>query len=84
MVYDITDVDSFDRMKSWVKELRMQLGDRVPIVVVGNKSDLESNRQIQLDQAKEEAMKFGAMHYEASARTGHGVKELFNALTESK
>ena len=43
-MYDITDLDSFGRMKEWMKELRSQLGDKVPIVVVGNKSDLEANR----------------------------------------
>ena len=44
IVYDITDVDSFQKMSMWVKELRQQLGPDLPIIVVGNKSDLENNR----------------------------------------
>ena len=44
VVYDITDVDSFHKMELWVKELRQQLGNQVPIIIVGNKSDLEANR----------------------------------------
>ena len=67
-----------------MKELRTQLGDKVPIVVVGNKCDLESNRQVRLDQAEAEAKKFGGTHFSASARTGTGVKEVFRGLTESK
>jgi GTPase SAR1 family protein len=31
-------------MELWVKELRQQLGNQVPIIIVGNKSDLEANR----------------------------------------
>lgn len=82
IVYDITDLDSFGRMREWMRELRTQLGDKVPIVVVGNKSDLESNRQVSLADAEAEAKKFGGVHYNASARTGNGVKELFRYLTE--
>ena len=57
IVYDITDTDSFQRMKEWVRELRSQLntsyvGFEVPIIVVGNKCDLESNRQVPLKDAE--------------------------------
>ena len=41
VVYDITDIDSFHKMELWVKELRQQLGNSVPIIIVGNKCDLE-------------------------------------------
>ena len=51
VVYDITDLDSFERMKAWVKELWSQRGRDLPIVIVGNKSDLEGQRLIQQDQA---------------------------------
>ncbi len=47
-MYDITDVDSFQRMNQWVKELRQQCGNSLPIIIVGNKSDLEANRQIKI------------------------------------
>ena len=52
IVYDITDVDSFQKMSMWVKELRQQLGADIPIIIVGNKCDLENNRQIKLAEAE--------------------------------
>ena len=84
IVYDITDIDSFSKMSSWVSELRQQCGNGLPIVIVGNKSDLESNRQIKLHDAEDYARQLGVQHFSASARTGNNVKELFKALTESK
>ena len=46
LVYDITDIDSFNKMQLWVKELRAQANPNLPIVIVGNKMDLIENRQI--------------------------------------
>ena len=67
-----------------MKELRAQLGDKVPIVVVGNKCDLEGNRQVKVEMAESEAKKFGGTHFSASARSGQNVKEVFRGLTERK
>ena len=39
-------------MSMWVKELRQQLGPDLPIIIVGNKMDLEKNRQIKLADAE--------------------------------
>jgi GTPase SAR1 family protein len=83
-VYDITDKDSFSKMSMWVKELRQQCGSQLPIVIVGNKSDLEQSRQIKLTDAEDYAKQLGVQHFSASARTGFNVKEVFKALTESK
>lgn len=83
-MYDITDIDSFAKMSMWVKELRQQCGSKLPIVIVGNKMDLEANRQIKLADAEDYAKDLGVNHYSASARTGQNVKEIFKALTERK
>lgn len=84
IVYDITDLDSFSKMSMWVSELRQQCGDKLPIIIVGNKSDLESNRQIKLADAEDYAKKLAVDHYSASARTGTNVKQVFKSLTERK
>ena len=53
VVYDITDVDSFEKVQTWVKELRKYLPKETPILIAGNKCDMESKRQIPLDRAEE-------------------------------
>lgn len=71
-------------MSDWVKELRTQVDRNLPIIVVANKSDLESNRQIALEEGENYARSLGVDHFSASARTGHNIKEIFKKLTESK
>lgn len=71
-------------MTDWVKELRQMRGADLPIIIVGNKSDLESNRVVSKDSAETYARKIGVDHYLASAKTGHNVNDVFRTLTESK
>jgi GTPase SAR1 family protein len=71
-------------MEAWVKELRINLGQDVPIIVVGNKEDLEANRQIKKATAEEYAKKLGMDHFSASAKTGKNVSEIFQQITSSK
>ena len=52
MVYDITDQDSFTKVKKWVKELREQVGTNVVIAICGNKIDLERQRVVDLRAAE--------------------------------
>ena len=83
-MYDITDIDSFQKMSMWVKELRQQLGNELPIIIVGNKCDLENNRQINLADAEQYAKSLGLDHFSSSARMGTNVSEIFYSLTTSK
>lgn len=46
LVYDITDAESFNKVKNWVKELRKIVGTEIVIVIAGNKIDLEKNRAV--------------------------------------
>ena len=52
IVYDITDKDSFAKVKMWMVELKKELEPRTPILIVGNKCDL-NNRQIPLEEVEQ-------------------------------
>ena len=45
-VYDITDRESFDNVKQWLNEIDRYACENVNKLLVGNKSDLESKRQV--------------------------------------
>jgi GTPase SAR1 family protein len=42
IVYDITDQDSFTKVGQWVKELRKYLPGETPIIIAGNKCDMQN------------------------------------------
>ncbi len=54
LVYDITRRSSFENLDKWLNEVRDHADEKVEIILVGNKSDLEKGRQI----SKEEAFRF--------------------------
>ena len=46
LVYDITDAETFEKVRTWVRELRKMVGDDIRICVAGNKYDLKGKRQV--------------------------------------
>ncbi|XP_066139680.1 ras-related protein Rab-21 [Euwallacea fornicatus] len=82
LVYDITDQDSFQKVKTWVKELRKMLGRDVCLTIIGNKIDLEKDRVVSIEEAEEYATKVGATHFFTSAKLNQGVEEMFLSLTK--
>jgi len=82
LVYDITDRDSFTKVRHWVKELRKIVGSDIILVIAGNKSDLDKNRQVSLQEAEEYALSVGAAHVSCSAKLGKGVEQAFLMITK--
>ena len=82
MVYDVTDSESFLRVKKWVKELRKIGGDNVQICIAGNKCDLRDKRSVAEADAQAYAQQVNAEHYNTSAKAGKGIDEAFMALTK--
>eukprot|EP01130_Rhizamoeba_saxonica_P016720 TRINITY_DN777_c0_g2_i1.p1 TRINITY_DN777_c0_g2~~TRINITY_DN777_c0_g2_i1.p1 ORF type:complete len:216 (+),score=41.37 TRINITY_DN777_c0_g2_i1:45-692(+) len=81
LVYDITDSNSFTRVQTWVKELRLIVGENITLVIVGNKIDLERNRAVPESTALEYAQSIGSTHFYTSAAQNIRVKEMFQELT---
>ncbi|CAH0402035.1 unnamed protein product [Chilo suppressalis] len=81
LVYDITDEDSFGKVKNWVKELKKMLGSEIVLVIAGNKIDLEHERTVPLEEAESYAKMVGARHFYTSAKLNQGVEDLFLELT---
>jgi len=80
VVYDITNADSFERAKSWIKELQRQGNPNIVIALAGNKVDLADKRAVQTEVAQAYAEENGNLFMETSAKTAANVNELFVAI----
>jgi len=77
LVYDVTSPISLRNLKRWREEVLRAVGNQ-PLLVVGNKVDLE--RRVQPELARVFASYIGAPYLETSALTGEGVTSLFETL----
>lgn len=82
LAYDITDKESFDKVKVWLKELHQVVGEGIQVVIVGNKIDLERERKVPKKDAEDFAAAHGAQHFFCSAKLGLKVSEAFTALVK--
>ena len=72
--------ESFERAKSWVKELHRQGNPNIVIALVGNKTDLSIKRKVQSEDAQAYVDEAGIMFMETSAKTTSNVNEIFVAI----
>merc|ERR1712167_536812 len=80
LVFDVTDGESFEKVKMWVKELRKMVGKDIAICIAGNKSDLERNRQVSTEEGKAYAASVDAAYYNTSAKLNRGIDDCFLEL----
>merc|ERR1711998_346768 len=81
IVYSIISRSSFDEVNAFREQiLRVKDADRVPMVICGNKVDLESERQVTVVEGRDLAKNFGVPFMETSAKTRVNVEESFHEL----
>ena len=83
-MFDITKKQTFDALDMWLREASKNEGDKLPVFVIGNKSDLNANRKVPRADAEKwvKARNF-AGYYETSPKDGNGYSQLFSAISES-
>src|SRR5690554_1706071 len=80
-VYSIVSRSSFEATTHFREQiLRVKDEETYPIVIVGNKCDLEKDREVTLREGKELAMSLECPHFETSAKARIGVEDCFFQL----
>ena len=82
VVYDITDADSFDNVRHWLKEIGRYANKNVDILVVGNKLDLETNRKVPCGIVEEYTYQENIDCFETSAKENTNVTIFFEKMAK--
>ena len=83
LIYDISKNESFNNIDKWFSFLNNINKNEVIFALVGNKSDLDYNRKVKIEDAEKYAKEHNFIFQEVSAMNGDGIQELFmNKLLE--
>ena len=78
MVYAINNKESFRHINSWLKEVKLQSNPDVKVILIGNKSDLEEERLVQINEAQRFTEEHNIHFFcETSAKNGINTQEVF-------
>uniref|UniRef100_A0A7S3ATR3 Uncharacterized protein n=1 Tax=Haptolina ericina TaxID=156174 RepID=A0A7S3ATR3_9EUKA len=80
VVYDTTDSETFEHVKTWLHEIDRYASENVNKLLVGNKSDLTSKRQVETEAAKEFADSVNIPFLETSAKNATNVEDAFMTM----
>ena len=83
LVFSIIDKESFDIIKcKYERVIKGKHGIKCPIILVGNKKDLENERRVLYSEAKNQADLWGIEYIETSAKTDYNIKEAFEKVAK--
>ncbi|XP_052388137.1 EF-hand calcium-binding domain-containing protein 4B [Carassius gibelio] len=75
VVYDITNEQTFTAVRQWLVSVQEGAGEDIPIMLLGNKTDLDGQREVPLGLAEKLAKDFQLIFYECSAFSSNNVTE---------
>ena len=82
LLYDITNKDSFKNLENWLTEIEKNASQNVLKILIGNKNDLENDRDIKYEEGQAFANRNGMQFIETSAKMNTNVNEAFETLAK--
>ena len=77
VVYDISKHSSFEDIQVWIDDCTKQTAKSVLLFLIGNKNDLNDEREVSYEEGEAYAKAHKMMFLEASAKTGNNINEIF-------
>ncbi len=83
VVYDISRKASFNNIDKWLFDLKNNGDENINIVIIGNKIDLENQREVTTEEGEKKAIINKASFIETSAKNGDNIEKAFNLMIEN-
>lgn len=82
LIYDVTNLESFENIKSWMDQIKNNSGDNVIKILVGNKIDMKDKRKIPYSVGEQFAKENNIKFFETSSKEYLNIQEIFFTLTD--
>ncbi|MGV9205314.1 MAG: Rab family GTPase, partial [Promethearchaeia archaeon] len=79
VVFDLSNKGTFEELDFWISKMRELSGD-IPFIIVGNKLDLEDQREVSDSEIEEIIDKYDVKYFDASAKFNENVDKAFKYL----
>ena len=80
LVYDISKKKSFENIDKWISQFKETADNNIYVLLIGNKCDLENEREVTKEQGEEKAKFYNMAFIETSALNGTNVEKAFELL----
>ena len=80
LMYDITKKETFESIPEWIKSVKEAKGDNFPMILLGNKVDLEDNREVSKEEGSNFAKENNIEFFETSNKNGININEAGKAI----
>ena len=83
LVYAINSMKSFEKVKDYyVVKIKEKCKKDLKVVLLGNKTDLENEREVSKEDGRDLALANGYIFMESSCKDNYNVSDAFTALVE--
>ena len=82
LMYDISKKESFLKIKDWLKNIYEHKDEDFPILLLGNKCDLEEKREVTKEEGDQLANELKLIFYETSSKEDINIEKAITELIE--
>ena len=80
LMFDLSKKETYENIKTWINLINEECGNKMPILIVGNKMDLEDERFIKKEDAKAHFKNEKFKYVETSCKDGHNIKKAITSI----